>query len=98
MWLAVKYPQIHLALERLTIIHSHQGNCQTAIPYARRWLVLDPLHEPAHRQVMKLYAWAGWWRRRYVDAIAANRLVIRFVGRLSPRVKLLMQPQKRGDS
>ena len=26
---------------------------------ARRWLRLNPLHEPAHRQLMQLYAWAG---------------------------------------
>ena len=30
-----------------------------AIEYARRWLALDPLHEPAQRQVMQLYAWVG---------------------------------------
>src|SRR5205807_6599424 len=27
--------------------------------YARRWLSLDPLHEPAHRMVMQLYAANG---------------------------------------
>ncbi len=32
---------------------------QQAITYARRWLALDPLHEPAHRQLMLLYAWTG---------------------------------------
>ncbi len=31
----------------------------TAIGYARRWLALDPLHEPACRALMKLYAWSG---------------------------------------
>src|SRR5207248_2977441 len=30
-----------------------------AIPYARRWLALDRLHEPAHRQLMQLYTWVG---------------------------------------
>lgn len=30
-----------------------------AIEYARRWLALDPLHEPAHRELMRLYAWDG---------------------------------------
>ena len=29
---------------------------RSAIPYARRWLALDPLHEPAHRALMQLYA------------------------------------------
>lgn len=31
----------------------------TALDYARRWLALDPLHEPAHRALMQLYAEAG---------------------------------------
>jgi DNA-binding SARP family transcriptional activator len=30
-----------------------------AIDYARRWLALDPLHEPAQRQLMRLYAANG---------------------------------------
>ena len=30
-----------------------------AIDYARRWLALDSLHEPAHRQLMRLYAASG---------------------------------------
>ena len=25
----------------------------------RRWLELDPLHEPAHRELIRLYAWNG---------------------------------------
>ncbi len=47
------------ALERLVYCHSSQGNFDPAIAYARRWLSLDRLHEPAHRQLMQLYAWAG---------------------------------------
>ncbi|MBV7339240.1 DUF2791 family P-loop domain-containing protein [Chloroflexi bacterium TSY] len=29
-----------------------------AITAAQRWLDLDPLHEPTHRQLMRLYAWS----------------------------------------
>ncbi|NIO70776.1 MAG: protein kinase, partial [Anaerolineae bacterium] len=47
------------ALERLAHGHSAQGEFEWAIAYARRWLVLDPLHEPAHRYLMQLYAWSG---------------------------------------
>jgi DNA-binding SARP family transcriptional activator/predicted ATPase len=32
---------------------------ERALDYARRWLALDPLHEPAHRALMRLYALAG---------------------------------------
>ena len=48
-----------LALERLVDLHSTQGDYEAVLPYARRWLSLDPLHEPAHRQVMYLYARIG---------------------------------------
>jgi predicted ATPase/DNA-binding SARP family transcriptional activator len=43
-------------LERLAREFSNQGEYQPAITYARRWLALDPLHEPAHRCLMGLYA------------------------------------------
>ncbi|UCC61798.1 MAG: protein kinase, partial [Anaerolineae bacterium] len=47
------------ALERLARGYSVQGEFEQAIPYARRWLALDPLHEPAHRCLMRLYAQSG---------------------------------------
>jgi DNA-binding SARP family transcriptional activator len=47
------------SLERLVHGHTIQGAYLSAIPYARRWLALDPLHEPAHQQLMQLYAWSG---------------------------------------
>ena len=47
------------ALERLVQGHSTQRAYASAIPYARRWVALDPLHEPAHRALMRLYAWSG---------------------------------------
>jgi DNA-binding SARP family transcriptional activator len=47
------------ALQRLVDAHAVQGRWQAAIGGAERWLALDPLHEPAHRQLMRLYAWSG---------------------------------------
>jgi predicted ATPase/DNA-binding SARP family transcriptional activator len=49
------------ALERLVRGHSADGDAgrELALPYALRWLALDPLHEPAHRVLMGLYASAG---------------------------------------
>ena len=35
------------------------ASSRTAIRYARRWLALDPLHEPAHRELIRLYALDG---------------------------------------
>jgi predicted ATPase/DNA-binding SARP family transcriptional activator/Tfp pilus assembly protein PilF len=46
------------ALARLARGYGAQGALQVAITYARRWAALDPLHEPAHRQLMRLYAWS----------------------------------------
>ncbi len=35
------------------------GEIEEAISGARRWLAIDPLHEPAHRELIRLYAWNG---------------------------------------
>lgn len=43
-------------LDRLTEAHERQENVGEAITVARRRLNLDPLHEPAHRRLMYLYA------------------------------------------
>ena len=36
-----------------------QGEFEAAIQTGRRWLALDPLHEPAHQALMQIYARAG---------------------------------------
>ena len=49
------------ALARLVEWYGDQGESgiEPAIAYARRWLSLDSLHEPAHRHLMALYAQSG---------------------------------------
>ena len=47
------------ALEKLVHYLSAQKQFETAVAYARQWLSFDPLHEPAHRQLMQLYAGTG---------------------------------------
>lgn len=47
------------ALDRLVQWESGQQHWQAAIEHARRRLAADTLHEPAHRQLMRLYALAG---------------------------------------
>jgi DNA-binding SARP family transcriptional activator len=47
------------ALEQLVGMLSSQADYEGAIPYARRRLALDPLHEPAHRRLMRLYVQTG---------------------------------------
>jgi predicted ATPase/DNA-binding SARP family transcriptional activator len=51
--------QVGDALQRLARWYGDQGEHDVAIVYARRWLSLDPLHEPAHRELMALYARSG---------------------------------------
>lgn len=51
--------ELAAALARLASRYGRQGDYERAIPYARRWLALDALHEPAHRQLMMLYAQSG---------------------------------------
>jgi ABC-type oligopeptide transport system substrate-binding subunit/DNA-binding SARP family transcriptional activator len=51
--------ELAAALEHLAQVHDQRGEVDQAISYARRWLSLDPLHEPAHRALMRLYDRAG---------------------------------------
>ncbi|HEU5103567.1 MAG TPA: BTAD domain-containing putative transcriptional regulator, partial [Roseiflexaceae bacterium] len=46
-------------LEQLIAAHRTAEAWDVAIGYARRWVALDALHEPAQRTLMQLYAWAG---------------------------------------
>lgn len=48
-----------MALDRLVIVLILQSDLESAIGYSRRRLALDPLDEPAVRQLMKLYSWSG---------------------------------------
>lgn len=50
--------ELAAALARLVQGYATQDDYAAAIVYARRWLALDPLHEPAHRWLMQLYAWS----------------------------------------
>src|SRR5215211_5904998 len=47
------------ALRRLVELLVARGDFEQAVPRAQRWLELDPLHEPAHRELIRLYAWSG---------------------------------------
>jgi len=47
------------ALSQLAASAEREGELSAAIGYAKRRLTLDPLHEPAHRDLMRLYARSG---------------------------------------
>ncbi|HEU5034726.1 MAG TPA: AAA family ATPase, partial [Mycobacteriales bacterium] len=51
--------QLAVALGRLVDAEVADGNLDAGVETAQRWLSLDPLHEPAHHMLMRLYAWRG---------------------------------------
>jgi DNA-binding SARP family transcriptional activator len=58
---AVLQRELSVALERLVQICAQNGPAhrEAAMKYAQQWLWLDPLHEPPHRALMKLYTEQG---------------------------------------
>ncbi len=51
--------KVMIAVEKLVDGYIAQGQFAKAISYAQQWLNIDPLHEPAHQQLMRLYAWSN---------------------------------------
>ena len=47
------------ALERLSEGYAAGGEVEKGVAYAQRWVAFDPLHEPAQRCLMRLYAVCG---------------------------------------
>jgi DNA-binding SARP family transcriptional activator len=61
------------ALGRLALAEAAAGLLEPALQHARRWLALDPLHEAAHQQLMRLHSLAGERSvslRQYRDCVA----------------------------
>jgi DNA-binding SARP family transcriptional activator len=46
-------------LEKLATGLANRRQLDRALPYARRWLALDPLDEASHRLLMQLHIWTG---------------------------------------
>ncbi len=55
-WLRREYADIH---RRLSVYYADLQQYDQAIKYAQQWLAIDTFHEPAHRQLMRLYAANG---------------------------------------
>ena len=49
--------ELSAALRRLVEDYSGSGRADRALVYAQRWVEVEPLHEPAHRELIRLYAW-----------------------------------------
>lgn len=51
--------ELSSVLARLVELVAARGDYGRALAPAERWLGLDRLHEPAHRALIRLYAWSG---------------------------------------
>lgn len=51
--------QLAAMLQALVGWHTRAGSYRAGIVFARRWLALDALHEPAQRGLMRLYSYDG---------------------------------------
>jgi DNA-binding SARP family transcriptional activator len=51
--------QLAGGLARLVKARVAAGELDAATAAARRWLAIDPLHEPAHQALMRLLSWSG---------------------------------------
>ena len=69
--------ELERALDRLVSALEAAGRADEAIPHARRRLTLDPLQEPAHRALMRLYAASG----RRAEALSQYRDCVRVLDR-----------------
>ena len=47
---------------------------ERALRFAERWVAIDPLHEPAHRELIRLYALSGDRGRRWASIANACAL------------------------
>lgn len=51
--------ELAMTLRRLVEALAAHGDVDQAVLRAQQWLELDPLHEPAHRELIRLYARSG---------------------------------------
>jgi len=56
---AVLRRQFATALGALVELATSAGDLDRALAEAGRWLAVDPLHEPAHRALIRIHAWRG---------------------------------------
>lgn len=74
------------ALKRLVAYHQEKQQWETAVSYAHRWLNLDSLHEPAHCQLMQLYADSKEWTAVHNQYQSLTDLLERELG-VSPQLE-----------
>jgi DNA-binding SARP family transcriptional activator/pimeloyl-ACP methyl ester carboxylesterase len=68
------------SLEKLVDDHEARNHLAQAIDYARRWVRLDPLHEPAQRRLIALYASNGQLAEAHRQYRVCERLLAEELG------------------
>lgn len=62
-WLLIERERLHRQLfgllDRLAVYHERRGEFTTAIELLRRWVAVEPWHEPAHLRLITALAYAG---------------------------------------
>ena len=68
------------ALEKLVHAHEDRNDLAQSISYAQRWVRVDPLHEPAQRQLIALYARNGQQAEAHRQYQTCERLLAEELG------------------
>jgi DNA-binding SARP family transcriptional activator len=68
------------ALDKLVHIHKARNDLSEAIAYAQRWVGQDPLHEPAQRHLITLYAHNGQRAEAHRQYQTCERLLAEELG------------------
>ena len=72
---------------------------QTAIPYARRLVALDPLNEASHRQLMRVYIQAGQQNAALKQYQTCEQILRKELGvDPQPETRMLYKQIRRGDT
>ncbi len=67
-------------LQKLVAWHISRHEFEESIGLGRRWLALDPLHEPAQRELMRIYAAAGMQAAALRQYDECTRLLLEELG------------------
>ncbi len=85
-------------LQALAANYQHHKALEQALVYARRWLAMDPLNEPAHRLLMHLFAQHGQRSAALRQFEECQRLLKEELGvKPEPETSALAQRIRRGE-
>jgi predicted ATPase/DNA-binding SARP family transcriptional activator len=91
--------QLAGALTVLTDDYCSLGEAETAIPYAKRLVALDPLNEASHRQLMQIYMQAGQQTAALKQYQTCEQILRKELGvDPQPETRLLYKQIRRGDT